>query len=119
MRLCDLRNICVAKYLSTLLKIGFNRTEQVSKSAHKNLSELSLQTIKLNINYLLHEFKYPGNKIIHNGIFAALDPTNLQNISTKLKPITGMSLYNSFISSPAILKTEYEQIVSNFELIKK
>lgn len=118
-RLCDLRNICVAKYLSTLLKIGFNRTEQVSKSAHKNLSELSLQTIKLNINYLLHEFKYPGNKIIHNGIFAALDPTNLQNISTKLKPITGMSLYNSFISSPAILKTDYEQIVSNFELIKK
>ncbi len=115
----DLRTLCVAKYLSSLLKISFTRVEKACSRTTKNLSELSLNTIKLNVNYLVQDFHYSSHKIIHNGLFACLNPDNLQKIATKLKPIVGDNTYENFIESPVILKTDYEQIVDNFSLIKR
>lgn len=115
----DLRMLCVAKYLSSLLKLGFARVEKACSRTTRNLAELSLNTIKLNVNYLVQDFHYSSHKVIHNGLFACLNPDNLQKIATKLKPIVGENTYENLIESPVILKTDYHQIVDNFSLIKR
>ena len=115
----QLRVYCVAKYLSTTLKISFNRIIIVCKRYHRMISETSLTTIKSNVEFLARELKYPGNKIIHNALFLSTDPENLHAITTKLKPVMGQHVFDRLITQSQVLKLNHEQILQNYELVKR
>lgn len=117
--LLELRTLCTIRYLSKVLNISEEQVDNTVKRASRVMSHVSLHTIKQNVNYLLKEFRYSSSKILHNCLFAKLDPLNLEKFSTLLKAIVGARSFQNAQDMVPILKCDFNQIRDNFLLIKR
>ncbi|KAF7489680.1 hypothetical protein SSS_07293 [Sarcoptes scabiei] len=115
----QIRIQCVAYYLMSRFKINLDHSMFICLKYQSDLNRINLHTMLNNIDFLQKKFHYSSKKITQNALFLFVKTKNLLRIYEDLSRVIGPDLYRSSIKLSKLLRTDFDQIVRNYNLVKQ